>query len=275
MTLQENVASHYARRDLAQAIFAALENAGRDLSRLTLEDLAPIDEFHIRGREATLELGRALGLSPGMAVLDVGSGLGGPSRHLATAYGCRVTGIDLTAEYCRVASLLADRLGLADRVAYRQGDALAMPFDDDTFDAAYTQHAAMNIPDKAALYAEVARVLKPGGTFGIYDILQGPGGNVVYPTPWARDPSTSFLATPEGLRGLLEAAGFEILGWRDTSEAGHHWFVAMRERIAKEGAPALGAHILLGPQFADMAKNQLQNLGQGRIVLLEVVCRRR
>lgn len=275
MTLQENVAAHYARGDLAQAIFAALENAGRDSSQFTFEDLAPIDEFHIRGREATVELGQALGLSPGLAVLDVGSGLGGPSRHLAVAHGCRVTGVDLTAEYCRVASLLADRLGLADRVAYRHGDALAMPFDDGTFDAAYTQHAAMNIPDKTALYAEIARVLKPGGSFGIYDVLQGPDGDVVYPTPWARDPSTSFLATPEDLRRLLEAADFEILDWHDTTEMGRDWFAAMLQRIAKEGPPPLGPHVLLGPQFAEMARNQLQNLAEGRIVLLEVVCRRR
>jgi len=275
MTLQENVAAHYARGDLAQAVFAALENAGCDLNRLTFEDLAPIDEFHVRGREATLELGRALGLAPGSALLDVGSGLGGPSRHLAAAHGCRITGLDLTAEYCRVASLLAERLGLGDFVDYRQGDALAMPFDDGTFDAAYTQHAAMNIPDKAALYAEVARVLKADGMFGIYDILQGPGGDVVYPAPWARDPSISFLAAPDDLRRLLAAAGFEILSWRDTTEVGRDWFAAMRERVAKEGAPALGFHVLLGPQFKEMAQNQMQNLAEGRIVLLEVVCRKR
>jgi ubiquinone/menaquinone biosynthesis C-methylase UbiE len=148
------------KNDVAGAILGALAASGKDLERLTIEDLAPIDEFHVRGREATAELAAGLMLAPGMAVLDVGCGIGGASRYLAAAHGCRVTGVDLTAAYCRAAAVLTERVGLGDRVEFRQGDALAMPFADAAFDAASTQHAAMNIEDKAGLYREVRRVLK-------------------------------------------------------------------------------------------------------------------
>jgi ubiquinone/menaquinone biosynthesis C-methylase UbiE len=204
-------------------------------------------------------------------VLDVGSGLGGPSRQLATAYGCRVTGIDLTEEYCVVANALAARLGLADRVRFQHGSALSIPFPDRAFDVAMTQHVAMNIPDKAALYHEIARVLKPGGRFGIYDLLQGAGGPVLFPVPWARDPSTSFLATPDEMRSLLRGAGFEIVSWSDTSEAGREWFNALGKRMAESGPPPLGFHVLLGPDFAVMAKNQVRNLVEDRIRPTEII----
>lgn len=274
MTVDQRVAEHYAKGDLVDAIRHALAAAGQDRDRLRLEDLAPIDEFHIRGREATRELGTALGLAPGMDVLDVGSGLGGASRHLAATFGCRITGIDLTPEYCRAATTLAEWVGLGNVVTYRQGSALATPFADAAFDAAYTQHVAMNIADKAALYREVSRVLGPGRLFGIYDILQGPSGNVLYPAPWARDPATSFLATPDGLRGLLEGAGFVIESWVDTTALGTAWFTAMRERVARKGPPALGYHIMLGADFKEMAANQVRNLNEGRIVLAQVICRK-
>ncbi len=187
MSVETRVSSHYAHGDLLNAIDAALAKAGRNPAAPTLEDLAPIDEFHVRGREATKELGAGLGLREDHLVLDVGSGLGGPSRQLAMTYRCRITGIDLTEEYCRVATELASRVGLSDRVRYRQGSALAMPFPDASFDIAYTQHVAMNIADKAGLYREIARVLEPRGKLGIYDLLQGQGGPVHFPVPWAHD----------------------------------------------------------------------------------------
>ena len=272
---EEAVARHYTREgNLTEAILAALAAAGKDVDSLRPEDLAPIDEFHVRGREATAELGGALGLMAGMRVLDVGSGLGGPSRHMAATYGCHVTGIDLTPAYCEAAGALAERVGLAGRVAYRQGSALAMPFDDGAFDAAYTQHVAMNIEDKAALYAEVRRVVRPGGVVGIYDLLQGGGGDVVFPVPWARDPSTSFLATPGELRRLLEAAGFEVMRWRDTAAEGRAWVEERVRRAAAEGPPPLGFHVFLGPEFAEMGRNVLRNLSEGRVLPTEVVCRR-
>lgn len=272
--INEAIRTHYTRADLGDVILAALDNAGKDLTRLTPEDLAPIDQFHIRGRTATLELARAAGLHAAMHVLDVGSGVGGTSRCLAKAFGCRVTGIDLTDEYCRAAAMLTARTGLAHLVDYRQGDATRLPFDDQAFDVVWTEHVAMNIPDKARLYREMHRVLKPGGTLAVYDVLAGPSGPVLFPVPWARTPDMSFLATPEALRTLLEDTGFTVAEWSDTTEAARAWFLALAEKIRREGFPPLGFHLLLGPDFKAMAQNQGRNLEEGRIVLAQIVARK-
>ena len=274
MALEDEVATHYTGTQRTRAILDALRAAGLDPDHLSIEDLAPVDEFHIRGRQATVELGQALGLSADQRVLDVGSGIGGASRYFASTYGARITGIDLTPDYCRLAARFARSTGLADRLDYREGSALTMPFEDETFDAACTQHVAMNIEAKPALYAEIARVLKPGARFGIYDILQGPGGGVVYPTPWANDRSTSFLATPEEMRRLLATAGFQIESWRDTTDAARVFFETALARSAERGPPPLGLHLLL-PDFRPRAENMLQNLAGDRLAVVEIICRKR
>ena len=271
----ENIQGHYERQGLEQVILDALTAAGKDIQHLKLEDLAPVDEFHIRGREATRELASQINLDANHKVLDVGSGIGGASRYLASAYGCQVTGLDLTEEYCRVAQSLADRLGLAASVTYRQGSALDMPFEDHSFDVVWTQHAVMNIPDKPKLYAEIARVLKPEGHFAMYDVLAGPISPVIYPVPWATDESISALSTPEELRQLLQASGLKILNWRDTSELGREWFKEVATKLQQQGgSPALGLHVLMGPDFRSMAQNQVRNLLEQRIVLIECVAQK-
>ena len=265
------IQSHYTVTHLGQSILDTLAKAGRDPSRLTPEDLAPIDEFHIRGRAATLDLARAAKISRGMTILDVGSGLGGPARALASEYGCHVTGIDLTEEYCRVARMLSDLLGLGHLLHFQQGDALNLPFQTASFDAVWTEHVAMNIADKARLYGEMFRVLKPGGTLAIYDILRGPTIPVHFPVPWARTSETSFLASPEELRTYLTEVGFQVTDWVDTTETGKAWFVALAERIQRVGLPALSFALLMGEDFSTMAQNQRRNLEEGRIVLAQVV----
>lgn len=269
-----NVYEHYAQRDLDSAILNAMVAAGKDPDRLKIDDLAPIDEFHIRGRNATVELARDLGLDRNMQVLDVGCGLGGASRHLANEFGCHVTGVDLSADYCRVATDLTKRLGLDSLVSFRQGDAVALPFPDCSFDIVWTQHAAMNIPDKCGLYRELWRVLKPRGRLAIYDILAGPGGDLHFPVPWARNPSISFLLTSQQLLDTLTDTGFDILIWRDVTESGRSWFRHMRDKIRQNGLPTFGLQLLLGPDFRLMAHNQILNLEEDRIALIEVVARR-
>lgn len=271
---QTEIERHYTREGLIEAIRAALQQLGKDLVHLTSADLAPVDEFHVRGRHATLELAEKIHLERSSLVLDIGSGLGGASRVLASTYGCRVIGIDLTEVYCRVAATLAQWVGLADRVSYRHANALDLPFADYQFDAAWTQHAALNIEDKATLYAEAFRVLKPGGQFALYDVLQGPGGEIHFPVPWARAAAASHLVTPDALRTLLEGAGFEIVVWQDSTAAGRVWMSEAARRSAGKGPPPLGPGLLLGEEFPAMAANMRRNLEENRVALIEAVCRR-
>ena len=269
------VEEHYTRRNLTKAIREALQQVGKDPAHLQPADLAAVDEFHIRGRQATLELASRLKPTATDRVLDIGSGLGGASRALADTYGCHVTGIDLTEEYCRTARELAQWVGLEDYVTYQQANALDLPFPDGSFDIAWTQHVAMNIPDKATLYREACRVLKPGGVFALYDVLQGQGGEVIFPVPWAREPSISHLVTPQELRSLLEQSGFEVDHWQDTTAAGREWFVEMNRRFQESGPPAVSFVLLMGSEFKEMAANQRRNLEENRIALIETICRKR
>lgn len=269
----DRVAAHYCGTGgLAGAIAEGLRRAGKDLGALTTTDLAPVDEFHIRGRTATLELAERMRLGPETHVLDIGSGLGGPARTVAEVYGCRVTGIDLTPAFCEAAGAMSDWVGLSERVAFRQGDATDLPYEDDSFDAAMTVHVAMNIPAKDAMYAEARRVLRPGGIFAVYDVLQGEGGEVLYPVPWAREPSISHLATPDGMRALLAGAGFTILDIDDSTAESQTWFEAMAARMAQAGPPPVTFQSFLGGDFPEMARNQVRNLAERRIRTVTFIC---
>lgn len=269
-----SVTSHYNRPGLADLILAALARAGKDIHALRPEDLAPVDEFHIRGREATLELAREAGLGPGARVLDAGSGLGGPSRCLAQTFGCSVTGIDLTAAYCETATILAERVGLDGAVRYQQGDALDLPFEDRTFDAVWSQHTAMNIPDKPRLYRELGRVLRSGGTLAIYDVVAAGGGPIHLPVPWAREPEASHLATAPALREMLVAAGFQVRAWKDSTPQALQWCETLAKRMAAQGPPPLGLHLLMGETFPAMAHNLGRNLMEGRIGTVQAIATR-
>ncbi len=271
----EKVSRFYGGRGgLLAAIRSALDRAGLDRATLTPAALAPVDEFHIRGRAASLEIVDALRLTADSHVLDLGSGLGGPARTVAEVTGCTVTGVDLTPEFCEVATALSEWTGLTARTTFRVGDATATGLTDAAVDAALTVHVGMNIPDKRALYAEAFRVIRPGGRFVVYDVLQGEGGDVRYPVPWASDPTTSFLATPEGMRELLPAAGFQLVSEVDSSDDGLAWFQQMRSRIARDGPPPVTFATFLGDAFGQMAANQVANLAERRIRTVMFTCRR-
>jgi ubiquinone/menaquinone biosynthesis C-methylase UbiE len=269
------VASFYGGAgELVAAISTALDAAGWDRAALRPADLAPVDEFHIRGRAATLEIIDALGLTAESQVLELGSGLGGPARTLAELTGCTVTGIDLTPEFCEVATALSEWTGLSDRTHFHVGDATATGLPDAVADSVLSVHVAMNIPDKPALYAEAFRVLRPGGRFVAYDVLQGEGGDVHYPVPWATDSSMSFLATPEEMRGLLTTAGFDVISEVDSSDESLAWFQQMRARIEQDGPPPVTFAAFLGDAFGQMASNQVANLAERRIRTVMFTCSR-
>ena len=274
MTLEATVADHYAVGQILQKILRAVRsNAGATIE-LKPEDLAPVDEFHIGGRAATIHLVDQLGLKPGQLVLDVGSGIGGTARYLASQHGCLVTGIDITPEYCGVATSLAREVGLHRMIDYRLGCATELPFDDSSFSGAVTLHVGMNIPDKAAVYREVARVLEPGAPFGIYDVLAGPKvHDHAYPVPWASSSSTSFLADLDDMRQMLEGAGFRIEAIEDRRDFALEFFKALR-KSAKKGPPPLGLHLLMGEGFAVKIGNMIENIKKGRSCPYEIICRR-
>ncbi len=150
--IDERVNRHYGWSGLMETIEEEIRRNGIDPTQVTVDDLAPVDNYHWHRLAGTLALARAATISAADIVLDVGGGIGGPARQLAHRYGCRVTVLDLTAEYCAVGATLTAWTNLKEQVSFVCGNALAMPFPDGSFDVAWTQHASMNIADKAGLY---------------------------------------------------------------------------------------------------------------------------
>jgi ubiquinone/menaquinone biosynthesis C-methylase UbiE len=276
LTQEHAMSEHYSSDYLTERMKHVFDEIGFDRTApIPLEKLAPLDQFHSRGLAATKELAGMLGLSSEDKVLDIGSGLGGPSRYLASTYGCHVQGIDLSRSFVDAASYLAQRTGLDTRVSYACADALDLPFDADTFDVAWTQHVAMNIEDRAALYREAFRVLRAGGRFAMFDVVAVSGEPLHYPVPWARTSDTSFLKTADEMRGLLTEQGFRVTSWTDCTADGIAWFEAReKERASMQNTPALGLHLVMGPDFADMSRNLGRNLSEGRAALIQaIVCK--
>jgi SAM-dependent methyltransferase len=270
------VNEHYGRSHLGAAILEALRAAGKDIGALTAEDLAPVDHFHSRGLDATRELARLAMLEQGMHVLDVGGGIGGAARILASELGCQVTVLDLTEEYCSVGRELTRRVGLADRIRFEHGSAVDLPFPAAAFDAVWTQHSSMNIEDKHRLYGEICRVLRLGGRLALHEIVAGARSPIHFPVPWAREVSMSFLSPPSTIRTILAELGFAERAWVDVSIPSLEWF--RRRLAATRGAaalPPLGVHLLLGSAFGTMFENQVRNLEESRIAVIQALFERR
>ena len=268
------IVGHYTSGDLLARLEARLREDGVDPARPGADALAPYDHFHGRGLEATEDMAAQLRITAGDHILDVGSGLGGPARYLARRFGCRVSGIDLTDEFCAVARHLTALLGLDERVSITEGDALAMPYDDAAFDGAYSMNVSMNIADKRALYREIHRVLKPGAWLMLSEAAQGPGGAPDYPTPWARTAASSFLATEAETRASLEACGFAIESLRETTEAALAYGARSRRLVEAGGKPLHRAVSLIhGALAEDAAANSARALKESRAVPIELLCR--
>ena len=268
------ITDHYTSGALLTRLEARLREDGVDPSQASVEALAPYDHFHGRGLEATEDMAGLLQVSETDHVLDVGSGLGGPARYIARRFGCRVSGIDLTAEFCDVARHLTALLGLGDRVSVRQGDALAMPFEDAMFDGAYSMNVSMNIADKRALYREIHRVLRPGAWLMLSEVAQGPGGAPDFPTPWARTAASSFLSSEAETRANLVDCGFAIESLRETTEAALAYGARSRALVEAGGKPLHRAISLIhGALAEDAMPNSARALRERRTVPIELLCR--
>ena len=269
----KKVTDHYTIGRLGVLLLEALKKAGTDIDALTVDDLAPVDAFHIRGRMATEELAQWADVQAGHEVIDVGCGIGGAGRYLATTTGCSVVGVDLTEEYCQVANMLSDRVGLAERTTFQQGSALSLPFDDGRFDVAWTEHVQMNIPDKAAFYREIKRVLRPGGRFAFHDILAGENNGLRVPVPWAGDESISHLIPVDELAHLLGDIGFERIRWEDKSAASAAFFDTALDNLKKKGLMQVGIHLLMGDDAIEKLANVRRNLSADHIRVVAAVMR--
>jgi SAM-dependent methyltransferase len=261
------VREHYSAVELTDRIKSALATLAPEGQTLTVVQLAPFDQFHTRGILATAELATAAGLQPSSRVLDVGCGIGGPARYLAATFGCRVTGVDLSSSFVDAATYLTASCGRSEHVTFQVADALHLPFEDSSFDAVFLQHVAMNVKDRASLYAEVHRILAPGGRFATYDLVLREG-DLVYPAPWARDASTSFLLTERDTRTALEQAGFRAVLWRDDTQTALDWFNAVMSGPPQSG-PNLG--VVIGPDFPIIIGNLARNLRENRLGVLAAV----
>lgn len=271
MSPSPSAAQHYARAgDLTGRILSALTGAGKDLQTLTSGDLSPYDQFHSRGSQATAELAQLLDPQPGERLLELGCGIGGPARWLAAERGSEVVGVDFTEAFCRTARDLSALVQLENKTRFACADALRLPFAEGCFDFVWSQHVAMNIADKAGLYGEVARVLKPGGRFGLYDIMAGPAGEPHFPVPWASAADASHLIAPDDVRQAILASGLRQSVWRDLTTESRTWS-AKAAAAQSSGKSPPGQALILGPDFPTMIANLRRNLLEGRVTVVQAV----
>lgn len=261
--------AYWGREALDRTIIDALRTAGRNVAALTVDDLAPADHFHSGGKGATLRLARLASLRPGLRVLDVGGGLGGPARTLAAQLGCDVTIVDLTETYVRAGQALTERLGLGAHVRHRIGDALTLDVGADTFDVVWTQNSGMNIPDKERLYAGFARVLRPGGLLALQEPMAGPVQPVVFPVMWAREAGSSFLRAPAEMRRVIEATGFSVRAWDDVTAE------AVGPSTGGDGPAYSIQRLVMGDALDAIVRAGRRNREEGRIVMIQAVLERR
>lgn len=267
----DNIYNYYSPNGLYNKIIEGLNILGKDLSSVTLDDLQPVDEFHIRGDAATKELIKLSGFTPDMHILDVGCGIGGSTRRLSHETGCRVTGIDLSEEYIDTAERLTQLLNMQERVKFHATSALDLPFDDNSFDGIWSLQMGMNVEDKLSWLKEAFRVLKPGGRAILYEVCGNKNTPIYFPVPWAQDSSMSFLVKPESFRDTINSAGFDIEVWFDKTDLAQKAFANVPEPVGEPKLPVLGVYLLVGNDIGTKAYNLHRNLDEERVSLIETV----
>lgn len=271
---EEGVARHYGSYDVLARIRSGLEQSGIDLDHLTPQDLKAVDEFHIGGPAATERLLERLAIAPGMRVLDIGAGIGGPARTIALRFGAAVIGVDLTPAFVEAATALTAMCGMADKVRFEIASATALPFDASAFDVATLLHVGMNIPDKTGVFAEAARVLRAGGTFAVYDVMRLGEGELSFPVPWAETADLSALAAPDIYRRAARSAGFVLAEEIDRSDIALEFFRRIQAQAASSAPSPLGLHLLMGPTVGEKTANMIAAIKAKTIAPIEMIFRK-
>jgi ubiquinone/menaquinone biosynthesis C-methylase UbiE len=271
MTMGKALSDHYIHGNLLQAIKTSIAKLGITLDSVTIDDLAPVDEFHVGGREATENLLQQLNFPAKSHILDVGCGLGGAARYVAQNYNSHVTGIDITKEFVETGKSLCSWVKLEKQVALKQGSVTDLPFQDEHFDGGYMLHVGMNIEDKDQLFREIFRVLRQGSKFGVYDIMRISDGDIDFPVPWATEESASKLSTPEQYQQALIKAGFDISQQNNRSEYALDYFKRLSEKTAANGGPPpLGLHTLMKDSGMVKINNMVKKIAVGYIAPVEI-----
>ena len=266
------LATHYEQGRILDRIKEGLSALGKTPTTVTAEDLSPVDELHIGGRQATGDFLDQLRLKADDHVLDIGCGIGGAARFAATRYGSTVTGVDLTGEYIETGNTLCSWVGLSNQVTLLHESAMDMPFEDGSFEAAYMLHVGMNIEHKAALTVEINRVLKPGGYLGIFDVMRIGDGDLDFPLPWSSLPETSVVGTPDEYKKSLASTGFKLIAERNRRDFAMAFFADLRTRMAdSKGPPPLGLHILMGEKTSEKISNVVAQLSKNCIAPIELI----
>ena len=263
--------AQYGDIDIAAEIFDRLQQAGKDLDRLTRDDLPAIDEFHAGGRDSTRELALIAGIRPGARVLDLGCGVGGPARTLAAEFGCTVVGVDISHEYCRAAQLLTGMLGMESAVSFMCADVMDLPLPDESFDVVWSQNVWMNIEDKMRFLQQVIRVLRPGGLFALESILAGPVPGIHLPVLWADTPALNHLVTAAAAKALLISSGLQERTWQDTTLRSIE-LQKKRQAINEQvGPPILSLEAIVPVNFRAKVANVLRNNLESRTMTIQAV----
>jgi ubiquinone/menaquinone biosynthesis C-methylase UbiE len=269
--LNDSVVNQYCAHNLFDSIKNALLEMNKNINELTMQDLSPVDFFHIRGIHSTKELADKCKISANMKVLDVGCGIGGTARFLASGYGCFVAGIDIIDEYTKTAAKLSGILKLNDKTEFRTGTAGQLPFEDEMFDVVWTEHVQMNVKDKNKFYSDAYRVLKSGGKFVFHDVFKGNSDEIYYPVPWADDQSVSFLMKVSEVEQLMKSFNYRILSWEDKTEVSAEAFKKSSEKIKQDGLPPLSLRLLMGENTIKKIENMAKNLLEKRLVVIQCI----